>query len=152
MRKEKTKVLGLCFFIGLILLAGNAIAQTSRIDLVLEDIHIQPSRPHTKANVTAVASIRNDGSETANELYIGVTVKKSDRVFRRIQDIPVLSRLPRSGSGFSLPINLGKYDEGNYIVEIEVDPDDLIKETDESNNKVSKDLFVGKPDYRMETY
>ena len=114
--------------------ACPAFADYSSIDLEIESIQVQPPRPKAGIPLTLAAVIRNNGSQSAASFYIAVSVRKSEKLVRAIQQIPVLSTLPRMGSGKSVPVDIGNFPEGDYEVIVTVDPEKKVKETDEENN------------------
>jgi hypothetical protein len=128
------------FFWGIIsgfLIAHGVCHAQTRVDLQVEALQIQPSRPVSKQPVEITASIRNNGSEPAENFYLSLEIKRDGKRVRVIDNIPVLSRLPRSGSGLSIPVSVGKLSSGSYEAVATVDPDDTIKETNEVNNERS---------------
>ena len=114
--------------------AHCAFAEPSRIDLEVESIQIQPSRPYSEEPVIMAAVIRNNGSQTAGAFEIAVSVRRDKKQVRSIRKIPVLSTLPRMGSGKSIPVEIGKLPEGDYDVVVTVDPENKLEETHEENN------------------
>lgn len=129
-----------CLFLGMtiafLITGGVCLAQT-RIDLQVESMQIQPPRPVSGQPVEVTATIRNNGSESAENFYLSMEIKRDGRRVRMIDNIPVLSNLPRSGSGLSIPVSMGSLSAGGYEVVVIVDPSDRIKETNEVNNERS---------------
>ena len=122
--------------------ASCAFAEFSSIDLEVESIQIQPSGSKAEASVTAVAVVRNNGSQSAEPFDISISVRQNKKLVRAVQKIPVLSTLPRMGSGKSVPIEIGKLSEGDYEVTAVADPENKLKETNEGNNARSRNFHV----------
>ena len=114
----------------------------TRVDLQIESIQIQPPEPTTVKTVTVVASIRNNGSQAVENGTLSVTLKKDGKKIKTIEDVPVLSSLPRSGAGLSVPLSLGKLQPGDYETVVTVDPGNRIPETNENNNTAFKAFRV----------
>ncbi len=130
----------------------QAWAAPSRVDLQIESIHIQPARPTSADTVTAVASIRNNGSEAAEQFDVAMAVTAGGKKVKTIKELPALGRLPRSGSGLSIPLSLGKLPEGEYEVLATVDASGYIQETNEANNQRAKRFQVYSPRNNPRTY
>ncbi len=112
------------------------------IDLEVESIQIQPPRARTEDSLTVVAVIRNNGSQSAESFDISLSVRQKGHLVRSILKIPVLSTLPRMGSGKSVPVEIGKLAEGDYEVLITADPEKKLKESNETNNTQSENFHV----------
>lgn len=119
------------------LMMGRVCLAQTRIDLQVESLQIQPPRPVPVQPVEVTAIIRNNGSEPAVNFYLALEIKRDGKRVRLIDDIPVLSHLPRSGSGLSIPMSVGNLSAGSYEAVAIVDPNDTIKETNEANNERS---------------
>ena len=116
------------------LLPNSVTAGPSRIDLEIESIQMQPLHPQAGEPVIVVAVVHNSGSQTVSSAGIGVSVRQGKQLVRAIQNIPVLSALPRMGSGKSLPIDIGNFAKGDYEVMVIADPENKIQEDNEANN------------------
>ena len=125
---------------------------TPRIDLEIETIQIQPDRPDTGTPVVVVAGIRNLGSEETADFSISVKVRRRDKIVKGFENVPVLSKLPRLGSGLSVPVDIGILEEGRYQIEVAVDPDQRVAESNEDNNRKVRSFRVWSPTYRSVTY
>lgn len=137
---------GLCAF-GCWTGGHHAFADFSSIDLEVESIQIQPSRPYTGDGVTVVAVIRNNGSQAAGAFEVSVSLRQNEKGIRTIQKIPVLSNLPRMGSGKSVPLEIGKLSEGDYEAAVTVDPENGLQETNEKNNVRTRGFHVSAKNY-----
>src|SRR5690348_12657610 len=73
-------------------------AAPSRVDLVIESVQVKPPHPAPRQPVNVSASIRNNGSEPAGDISVTATVLQNGEPVRTIEDVPVLSNLPRLGS------------------------------------------------------
>ena len=133
--------MGCAFFAGFAMM-GTAIAAPTRIDLQIESVQLQPPSPAEGKTVTAVAAIRNNGSEPAENFYLSASILKGGKHLKTIQDVPVLSRLPRLGSGLSVPVSLGVLPAGEYQIVVTVDASNAIEETNEGNNSYTKNFRV----------
>ncbi len=83
-----------------------ASTASASIDLTVESIQIQPDRPHVGYPVTVTAVVRNSGSYTVEGFEISVSIRQGKEPIRSISRIPVLSVLPRMGSGKSVPVEI----------------------------------------------
>ena len=124
-----------CYFLGIAFLCAGVepLHAATRIDLEVESAQVRPYRGDEKVEITV--SVRNNGSEPAEGVFLQVDVKQDGKRVKAIKDIPVLSNLPRAGVGQSIPISLGQLNPGIYEGELFVDPDNHILETNETNNK-----------------
>ena len=123
----------------------SLLAEEGRIDLEIESIQIQPPRPTSEDPITVVSMVRNNGSEFAQNFYVGVAIFQKGKLIKEIDQVPVLSRLPRMGAGLSVPIAIGKLPGGNYEAVVNVDPENQIRETDKKNNQLRKTFQVESP-------
>ena len=121
---------------------GILFAQTSRIDLEIESIQIQPPRPSSKQPVLVAARIRNNGSEPAENLFVSVTLRRGAERIRTIKDVPVLSHLPRMGSGLSESVEIGTLAPGSYEIEMKVYTADPALEPNMNNNSRTNSFQV----------
>lgn len=126
-----------CHFLGMAFLCVGAasVQAATRIDLEVESVQVRPYQGDERVEITA--GVRNNGSEPATQVYLQLDVKQDGKRVDAIKDIPVLSHLPRSGVGRSIPISLGKMAPGSYDAVVKVDPENVISETNESNNERS---------------
>lgn len=93
-------------------------AEVSRADVRVESIRVQPDRASAADPVTVYAMLRNAGSGQAENIFISVEIKQKDRRVRKIEEVPVLSELPHSGAGLSIPVAIGKLAAGDYTAEV----------------------------------
>lgn len=134
-------------------LTGAAEAgRKTLIDLEVESIQIQPPQPYSNTEITVVAEIRNNGSESARGLRVRLTLYQGDQTLKTIEEAPVLSRLPRSGTGQSFPVELGLLSPGEYEIEAEIDTVEAIVETNAENNRLRRKFTVKEPPFVTETY
>lgn len=143
-------ILGSFFLFGLLISAEVSFA--SRVDLEVDHIQVQPPRLDTTSKIVVSPSIKNKGSEEAEQFNISLTLKQGKRVLKTIPNIPVIGKLPRNGSGISVPVEIGKLPEGEYEAIIVADSDNRISETNEKNNMQTKEFRVWEPSYRTVTY
>ena len=118
----------------ILLYPSSAWART-RIDLEVESIDVQVPHGVENENVVITAIVRNNGSETAEQVDLKLDLSRDGKRYKSIQDIPVLSHLPQRGSGLSIPISLGPLPPGHYEVVMKADPENKIHETEERNNE-----------------
>ena len=132
------------FTIGVFLIVAGAatVYAESRVDLEIESVQIHPARPSSETPILLAASIRNNGSESVGSFTISVSIRQNGKKVRTIRDVPVLSTLPRLGSGLSVPVQIGKLPGGDYEAIAIVDPADRIEETNENNNSQVKTFHV----------
>ncbi len=126
--------LGGWVLMAILLYPSSAWART-RIDLEVESIEVQVPRGVKNENVVITAIVRNNGSETAEQADLKLDLLRNGKRYKSIQDIPVLSHLPRMGSGLSIPVSLGPLPAGHYEAVMKVDPENKIHETEENNNE-----------------
>ena len=122
--------------------AYPAFAEFTSIDLEVESIQMQPSRPKAGEPAITVAVVRNNGSQSIGSFDVSVSVRQNKKWVRSIQKIPVLSTLPRMGAGKSIPVEIGKFSEGDYQVAVMADPENKLNETNEENNVRTQDFHV----------
>ncbi len=120
-------------FLTLAAVINVANAEVSRIDLEIESIQLIPYTPNAQQPVQVVARIRNSGTEEANNVYVSYTLWKQGEKIKTVEDIPVLSHLPRMGSGLSEPVSIGMLVAGSYKIEMSVYLASK-KENNENNN------------------
>lgn len=121
-------------------------------DLEIESVKVQPERPSASTPVAVIGSIRNNGSVPAGGFYVTLFIHKGSKVVKTIEDVPVLGSLPHQGSGLSVPVNAGRFPEGEYGVVMRVDPENRIQESNEKNNQRVKIFKVGSPAFVQRTY
>jgi subtilase family serine protease len=130
-----------CYGCALALLAiltrAEAVCAQTRVDLEVESVQVGSARLSKNEKVEITASVRNNGSEPAEKVFLQVDVKQDGKRIKAINAIPVLSHLPRLGVGQSIPISLGQLPSGSYESVVMVDPAHLIDETNETNNQRS---------------
>ena len=112
------------------------------IDLQVESVRVQPARPTSVDQVTVYAILKNSGSEPVSNFYVSVNLYQSGKLLKQVEDIPVLSELPRSGIGLSVPVEIGKFPAGEYKVEVFVDSRNQIVESSDNNNSKAVTLRV----------
>lgn len=116
---------------------------SARVDLQIDSIRLKPERPAAGKPVSVYAVVRNSGSEPVRNFYVSASILRNGKMLRTVEAVPVLSELPRSASGLSLPVELGVFEEGDYEVSMTVDSQDQIDETNEDNNARSISFRVG---------
>ena len=136
----------------MILTGATEAGRKTLIDLEVESIQIQPPQAYSNTEITVVAEIRNNGSESAEGLRIRLTLYQGHQTLKTIEEAPVLSRLPRSGIGQSLPVELGLLSPGEYEIEAEIGTVEVIVETNGENNRLRRKFTVKKPPFVTETY
>ncbi len=130
------KMLGVVVGMGLQCLYGHLHAgEPSRVELVLETIKIQPAAPHAQSVITATASVRNDGSQSVENMRMTAVLKRNGKAQMQYDDIPVISSLSRSSSGYSVPVKLGSLPPGDYELTMVIFPPKDILEAELSNNR-----------------
>lgn len=136
----------------LIILSILAPKADAGVDLEIESVQISPSRPSTDSDVTVYARIRNNGADQATDFYLSYALYREGRKTKEIEKIPVPASLPRSGSGLSLPVILGKLPEGEFKVVLRVDSENKFEEDNEGNNKKILSFRVWRPTLYTTTY
>lgn len=127
--------LGVWSLMAILVYSPSAWAQT-RIDLEVVSIAVRLARAKNE-NVVITAIVRNNGTETAEQVDLKLDLLKNGKRYKSIEDIPVLSHLPRLGSGLSIPVSLDPLPSGKYEAVMKVDPKNKIHETEEKNNEKS---------------
>lgn len=117
-------------------------AAFASVDLQIESVRVQPERPVSSDRITVYAIIKNSGSEPVSNFYVSVNLFQNGKLLKQIEDIPVLSELPRSGVGLSVPVEIGIFSEGEYKIEVLADSRNQIAESTESNNSKAVSLRV----------
>lgn len=112
------------------------------VDLQVESVRVQPARPAASDTMTVYAILKNSGSEPVSNFYVSVNVYQSGKLLKQVEDIPVLSELPRSGIGLSVPVEIGDFPEGEYKIEFYADSRNQVMETSEGNNSKAVPLRV----------
>lgn len=140
-----SNVLALLLIAGMLAWGGPEVAAQTRIDLAIDSAQVKTPRLSQNQNVEIVASIRNNGSEAAGNIYLEVEILKEGKRVKAIKAIPVLSHLPRAGIGQGLPISIGPLAPGSYAARVVVDPDNIIEETNEGNNEKTVSFNVSTP-------
>ncbi len=132
------------FFLAAIVLLAcwRMPALYASMDLQIESVRVQPARPVSSDAMTVYAIIKNSGSQPVSNFYVAVNLFQSGKLLKQIEDIPVLSELPRSGIGLSLPVEIGHFSEGEYKVEVFADSRNQIIESNEDNNSKTVSLRV----------
>lgn len=126
----------------MILLCWPVSSASASMDLQVESVRIQPARPAASDPMTVYAILKNSGSEPVFNFYVSVNIYQSGKLMKQVEDIPVLSELPRSGIGLSVPVEIGNFQEGEYKIEFFVDSRNQITETSEDNNSKAVPLRV----------
>lgn len=142
----------LSWFMVCALFVKTAFLHAALPDLEIESIQIQPDRPSAKTPVTVIGSIRNNGSEPAGNFFVTLSLHKSSKVVKTIEEVPVMGSLPHQGSGLSVPVKVGRLAEGEYGAVLIVDPENRIRESNERNNQRVKTFKVGSPPFVERTY
>ena len=143
-RRMNRKVLcaAMLTYVFLTLLVPAGFGGITRVDLEIQSIQIQPARPTSETPMTAVAMIRNNGSEEASNFDVALSVRRGGKEIKAIESVPVLSHLPRLGTGLSVPVPVGKLLSGETEIVMIVDPQNRIQEADEGNNQKSVTFHV----------
>lgn len=138
--------------LGTVFIRTNDVLAEMWVDLEIDSIRIQPERPDSQEKITAVASIQNVGSEESDFFYVSAKLYAKGKLKRVAEEVPVLSRLPRLGSGLSVPLSLGKLAPGEYEVVMLADSRNSINERNEKNNEEKLTFRVYRPSYGKKTY
>jgi hypothetical protein len=126
----------------------SAHAQAIPADLVIESIQIQPLRPTAADSVNLIGVVRNSGSVSVENFSVSLSLFKNKKLFKKIQDIPSLVTLPPSGSGLSIPIEVGLLPEGDYQALMVVDEKAKIQESNKQNNTYPFSFHIWPAPYR----
>ncbi|THB79863.1 MAG: hypothetical protein D6B25_00195 [Desulfobulbaceae bacterium] len=112
-------------------------------DLIVEKFTVSPHKLSSGDKVTLRATIRNKGSKSLRNVRIvyleGITKLAEDRISIGAGKIALIEKRATLNNA------------GNVKLEINVDPQQLIKETDKKNNKKTKMVVVTKPKAHAET-
>jgi hypothetical protein len=121
-------------------------------DLAVSEVTITPSTPHYKEEVTIKAVIRNNGVHNLNnvkvvfkDLYMGVetiiTPNLKDRAGgKQVYDNPMNLNMTAMG-GENLTVKYWVPEKiGMHQIMVEVDPNNVVSEIDETNNQFVSDL------------
>ena len=111
------------------------IASAEGPDLVVNSLSFTPANPTNEEDVLAQFTLTNNGDQTSGVfsyrlLYNGIEVTR-----------PAVASL-NPGESVSLSYDLKTNPVGTVPIAIEVDPDNAISESDETNNSLTEDLVV----------
>lgn len=108
------------------------------------NLKFDPPAPEQGDLVTITLTILNDGNATANDVVVQLT----DVSGGGVKPIGVEQTIESIPPGGSVPLYV-RYDAtdepGDREIQVVVDPNDLIRESDESDNRISKNLAVTPP-------
>jgi PGF-pre-PGF domain-containing protein len=109
-------------------------------DLKIESISLSPENPHPEENITFTVTVKNNGSAAAENSQINYDIKGNNESYTGVTSIPALAA-GETGTGtfFWTPEN-----EGQIEVKATVDVENIISESDETNNEFTKTATVYK--------
>ncbi|AKB82329.1 hypothetical protein MSBR3_1751 [Methanosarcina barkeri 3] len=109
-------------------------------DLKIESISLSPEEPHPGENTTFTVTVKNSGSAAAENSEIKYDIKGNNESYTGVTSIPALAA-GETGTGtfFWTPEN-----EGQIEVKATVDAENIISESDETNNEFTKTATVYK--------
>jgi len=109
-------------------------------DLKIESISLSPEEPHPGENTTFTVTVKNSGSAAAENSEIKYDIKGNNESYAGVASIPALEA-GETGTGtfFWTPEN-----EGQIEVKATVDAENIISESDETNNEFTKTATVYK--------
>ena len=109
-------------------------------DLKIESISLSPEEPHPGENTTFTVTVKNSGSAAAENSEINYDIKGNNENYTGVTSIPALAA-GETGTGifFWTPEN-----EGQIEVKATVDAENIISESDETNNEFTKTATVSK--------
>jgi PGF-pre-PGF domain-containing protein len=109
-------------------------------DLKIESISMSPEEPHPGENTTFTVTVKNSGSAAADNSEIKYDIKGNNESYAGVTSIPALAA-GETGTGtfFWTPEN-----EGQIEVKATVDAENIISESDETNNEFTKTATVYK--------
>ncbi|WP_196296978.1 PGF-pre-PGF domain-containing protein [Methanosarcina barkeri] len=109
-------------------------------DLKIESISLSPENPHPEENITFTVTVKNNGSAAAESSEINYDIKGNNESYTGVTSIPALAA-GETGTGafFWTPEN-----EGQIEVKATVDAENIISESDETNNEFTKTATVYK--------
>jgi PGF-pre-PGF domain-containing protein/uncharacterized repeat protein (TIGR01451 family) len=109
-------------------------------DLKIESISLSPENPHPEENITFTVTVKNNGSAAAENSQINYDIKGNNESYTGVTSIPALAA-GKTGTGtfFWTPEN-----EGQIEVKATVDVENIISESDETNNEFTKTATVYK--------
>jgi subtilase family serine protease len=111
-------------------------------NLVVTNVSIVPSEVTTGSTAKVTVSVENDGTAAAPAsdimLYLDDPLSPLDE-----GTVQAMAK----GAGRTYVVNIGPLDlaEGTYVLNVTVDPDDLIKELDEGDNAMALEFTVTPP-------
>ncbi|WP_292389131.1 PGF-pre-PGF domain-containing protein [Methanosarcina sp. UBA5] len=109
-------------------------------DLKIESISLSPEEPHPGENITFTVTVKNNGSAAAGNSEIKYDVKGNNENYTGVISIPALAAgEARAGTFFWTPRN-----EGQIEVKAIVDAGNVVSESDENNNGLTKNATVYK--------
>ncbi len=112
-------------------------------DLTLEDLHVTTDRE----GVTLTGRVANRGTQPSSPAAVGAwwTTGSGGSARRADETVSVSAVGPGDAAPFELIAVAGKLPIGEYGVVAEVDPDRLIAESDDDNNRIATDAsyFAG---------
>jgi PGF-pre-PGF domain-containing protein len=109
-------------------------------DLKIESISLSPENPHPEENITFNVTVKNNGSAAAENSQINYNIKGNNESYTGVTSIPALAA-GETGTGtfFWTPEN-----EGQIELKATVDVENIISESDETNNEFTKTATVYK--------
>jgi uncharacterized protein (TIGR02145 family) len=110
--------------------------QTGKPDLVIDSYTYSPQNPTLADEITFTAVVKNAGT-VASSILTGITIKIGDEANPPSYEVPVLT--PNQTSTFTRKITLAA---GTYQSDLLVDFNNLIDESDETNNSYQISLVV----------
>jgi subtilase family serine protease len=112
------------------------VSPTPALDLVAETVTVSPAAPMTTQVVTLNATVSNAGNALATNVAWQLTL---DGTEVRSGTIPSLAP---NGSAPVSAANLGPFPVGAHTVELVVDPQNALAESNEGNNSASRGFVV----------
>jgi hypothetical protein len=105
-------------------------------NLLLENLRFSTDTPNYNQNINISVDVRNkNGNESATGFYI--------RMYRNNTEIAnkYYNSTLYSGQGFTWDVNNVYVDSGTSTIKVVVDPDNRIRETNENDNQISKNVY-----------
>ena len=116
------------------------VAPRDLADLSVRELTFTPSAPKTYQTIQVTAVIENRGTQQARDFLVSFIVKRPDGSEEEFGNADISQLQP--GSLLTIGRRLAAGVAGNYLIRVVVDPTNSVKEQDESNNELSKTLFV----------
>jgi subtilase family serine protease/subtilisin family serine protease len=127
-------------------LATLTVAPPPAPNLVVRsnNVRFTPASPSDGTPVTITVTVLNEGQRNANRVEVQVQDVTNGTPLP-VGDIQIIGGISAGGSGLAQVVYDTTGKEGARLIQVVVDPANLVPETDESDNQVETTLTVGPP-------